>query len=59
MKALALILFAFPAFAGEPAQLITPARAQVEVTVIYDPAYVSMSFRGAISTRHAGFAPMW
>ncbi|MEI2686663.1 MAG: DUF1287 domain-containing protein [Cypionkella sp.] len=46
MKALALILFAFPAFAGEPAQLITPARTQVEVTVIYDPAYVSMVFPG-------------
>ena len=46
MKALALILFAFPAFAGEPAQLITAARTQVGVTVIYDPAYVSLAFPG-------------
>lgn len=46
MKALALILFAFPAFAGEPAQLITAARTQVGVTVVYDPAYVSLAFPG-------------
>ena len=46
MKTLALILFAFPAVAGEPAQLITAARTQVGVTVIYDPAYVSLAFPG-------------
>ncbi len=46
MKALVLILFTCPAFAGEPAQLITAARDQVGVTVIYDPAYVSLTFPG-------------
>ena len=54
MKALALILFAFPAFAGEPAQLITAARTQVGVTVIYDPAYVSLAFPGGAVDQSRG-----
>lgn len=44
--ALCLTLFALPAAAGEPAQLIAAARAQVGVTVIYDPAYVSLTYPG-------------
>ena len=46
MKIMALIfaLAAQPIAAGEPDQLISAARAQVGITVHYDPSYVGLSY---------------
>ena len=58
MRILTLILaltLAAPAFAGsEPSRVIAAAREQVGVTVIYDPAYVSLDFPGGDLPRDRG-----
>lgn len=58
MRSLVLLLsvsLAAPAFAGsEPSRLTTAAREQVGVTVIYDPAYVTLDFPGGDLPRDRG-----
>ncbi len=47
MRILFLCLaLATPAFADDPADLVTAARGQIGVTTVYDPAYVSLQFPG-------------
>jgi uncharacterized protein len=58
MRGLIVILslaLAAPAFAGsEPSRLTDAARAQVGVTTVYDPAYVSLEFPGGDLPRERG-----
>ena len=58
MRGLVLILslaLAAPALAGsEPSRLTAAARAQVGVTVIYDPAYAKLTFPGGDVPRDRG-----
>lgn len=49
--------FALPnAWAGK---LIEAAESQIGVTVVYDPAYVSLPFPNGDLPRERGYAPMW
>jgi uncharacterized protein YijF (DUF1287 family) len=55
MLAILTLALAAPAFAGvEPSRLAEAARDQVGVTVIYDPAYVTLAFPGGDLPRDRG-----
>lgn len=51
---LMLLLLAGPARAQDAAALVAAARAQVGVTTIYDPAYVTLAFPGGDPDRSRG-----
>lgn len=53
-RLLLLLMLALPARAQDPAALVAAARTQVGVTVVYDPAYVTLDFPGGDIDRRRG-----
>ena len=60
---IALLVFALPAAAAEPSRLTAAARAQVGVTLTYDPAYTrptpGWTFPAAICRATGASVPTW